>query len=205
MLLFSGLRLGSRAWEAVEKTSDQIAGLRLADGFLRRTMGQMRAASVMIDGAKVQVFGGDAERLDFPAPLSERVGISGLYALHLGVESRGTEAELVLTRWYLHPEVLAGGNDFPAWEPMTKDQTVAVADLPADLDAADGAFGRTLLLKDVSLFELAYYGQLEADTEPGWHDDWLEQTQLPTLIRIRLATSKQSWPDIILALPSQPQ
>jgi hypothetical protein len=80
----------------------------------------------------------------------------------------------------------------------------ALSALASDLDLAEGAFGRTLLLKDVSRFELAYYGLADGDSGPDWHDDWQGQTQLPNLIRIRLETTEQSWPDLVVALPDQP-
>ncbi|MBK1717426.1 general secretion pathway protein GspJ [Thiocystis violacea] len=204
LLLFSGLRLGSRSWEAVEKVSDQISGPRLADGFLTRTLSQVRPASAIFDGETIFVFVGDAERLEFVAPLSEHVGISGLYVLRLTLEERGSESALVLTRWLLHSEVLEGGDEFPPWEPLEKDGGKAFADLPWNMDAADGAFGRTLLLEEASRFEVSYHGLVDGETDPAWHEEWLEQTRLPELVRIRLETNSQSWPDLVFALPSQP-
>jgi general secretion pathway protein J len=205
LLLFSGLRLGGRTWEAVEVIGERFSGLRLADGFLTRTLTQARPAEATFDGATRPVFSGDGERLEFVAPLSEHVGVAGLYILRLTLEAHGADTRLVLTRWYLHPEVLEGGDDFPPWEPLLENDTSdSLADLPLDMDAADGAFGRAWLLGDVRLFELAYYGQIDGDTEPDWHAEWLEQTRLPQLVRIRLETSTQSWPDLVAPLPSQP-
>lgn len=203
LLLFSGLRLGSRAWETVERVSGQISDLRLVDGFLMRTLSQARPADTVFDGAPVFLFEGDAERLELAAPLSQHVGISGLYVLHLELEERGKGSALVMTRWYLHPEVLEGGDDYPAWEPIKEQRVGGLADYPVNMDAAGGAFGRTLLLEDVSLFEISYYGQTAGDTEPDWHDEWLDETRLPVLVRLRIATESQSWPDLIISLPSQ--
>ena len=44
LLLFSGLRLGSRTWESIDAAAEQIGELRLAHGFLTRTLtsGQSR-------------------------------------------------------------------------------------------------------------------------------------------------------------------
>ncbi len=203
LLLFSGLRLGSRAWEAVEKVSGQTDELRLAHGFLARALSQARNLNVMVQAESVMVFGGSDTALEFAAPLSEHVGLSGLYVLRLTLERRGAGQTLVLNRWLLHPEVLAGGDDFPPWEPLEKDGGKALDDYPSDLDRAGGAFGRTLLLAEVDAFGVAYYGTLDGETEPGWHNEWLAQSTLPTLLHIRLTTASQSWPDLFITLPAQ--
>ena len=204
LLLFSGLRLGSRAWEAVEKTSEQISGPRLVDGFLTRALSQIKPANAVIDGESLLIFGGDAEHLEFAAPLSQHVGTAGLHILRLGLESLDASSALVLTHWSLHPEVLEGGDDFPSWEPLREKQAVSLADSAPNMDAADGAFGRALLLRDVTLFEVSYYGQLDGASESEWHEEWLGQMRLPSLVRIRLETGTQSWPDLVLALPTLP-
>ncbi len=203
LLLFSGLRLGSRAWEAVEKGNTQTADLRLVQGFLMRSLNQVRVLDATFEAELIPVFGGDSERLDFGAPLSEHVGASGLYVLRLTLEGRGDGRALVLTRWLLHPEILEGGDDFPPWEPLEEVGLDDLGDLPTDMDALGGAFGRTLLLEDVRLFELAYYGVLDGETEPDWHEEWLAQSSLPALLQIRLTTTTQSWPDLLVALPAQ--
>lgn len=206
LLLFSGLRLGGRSWEAVETVGERLSGLRLADGFLRRTLSQTRPTTAPYDGQIVQVFAGESERLEWVAPLSDHVGLSGLYILRLQLEGSGEARNLILTRWLLHPEILEGGDEVPLWEPMSEQDTGAgsLEDLRPDLDTADGAFGRVLLLKGVSRFELAYHGLVDGDSEPDWHEEWLGQTRQPNLVRIRLETTEQSWPDIVVALPDQP-
>ena len=205
LLLFSGLRLGGRSWEAVETVGERLSGPRLADGFLRRTLGQTRPISAVYDGQSVQVFAGESERIEWAAPLSEHVGLSGLYILRLELEGMDEARTLVLTRWLLHPEILEGGGEVVPWEPMTKQEAASLSDLRTDLDAADGAFGRAWLLAKVSRFELAYYGVLDGESDADWHDEWLEQTRLPKLVRIRLETTEQSWPDLVVALPDQPR
>ena len=75
---------------------------------------------------------------------------------------------------------------------------------PSDMDAADGAFGRTLLLEHVGTFEILYYGLADGETDPDWHEDWFEQSNLPTQLRIRLTTTSQAWPDLVITLPTRP-
>lgn len=231
LLLFSGLRLGSRSWEAVDASAERTGAVRLATEFLGRTLSQMRPVALVFDGETVPVFAGDQERLELAAPLSEHVGVPGLYILRLGLEGTGERQDLVLTRWLVHPEILEGKDDIPAWEPLGEDSQMSLSGLRADADAAGGAFGRTLLLEDVQEIRIAYYGTPagELGTAPGapsgsrpsglgggrtgapglgdgndaeWYDEWMEQPALPLLIRIRIATPGRSWPDLIVALPT---
>lgn len=202
LLLFSGLRLGSRAWEGVDAAAERVGSIRLAHDFLSRTLTQARAASAVFDGAVVPIFSGDGERVEFAAPLSEHVGVPGIYVLRLSVEGSARQRDLVLTRWLMHPEVLEGGDDIPAWEPLMDDAEMALGSVPLDTDAALGAFGRTLLLENVDEFEITYFGALEGDDEPDWQEEWTEQNAPPVLIRIHLNTVDQTWPDLIVALPA---
>jgi general secretion pathway protein J len=203
VLLFAGLRVGTRAWDGVEVTADRVGAVRLAHGFLLRTLTQARAITLAVDGTLVPAFSGDAERVDFTAPLSEHVGVPGIYLLRLQVENNGRRRDLILTRWLVHPEVLEGKQDgVPKWEPLKEASHKGLEGTPLDRDAAAGAFGRTLLLEGVEEIEMNYYGVLAGETDPGWHKEWLEQPSLPALIRIHLTTVDQTWPDLIVALPT---
>lgn len=204
LLLFSGLRLGSRAWEAIDAAVEQVGELRLAHGFLTRTLSQARVATTTVEAESIVIFSGDAERIEFTAPLSEHIGISGLYILRLTLEDKGDSQLLILTRWLLHPEILEGGDDFPPWEPLEKGRTMSIDNSPSEMDAADGAYGRSLLLDHVETFEIVYYGLADGDADPDWHEDWFEQSSLPSQIRIRLTTTSRAWPDLVIALPKQP-
>jgi general secretion pathway protein J len=203
LMLFSGLRLGSRAWEGVDAVSERISEVRVARDFLMTTFSQTRSTNLTIDGQMVSVFAGDQERLELAAPLSERVGVPGLYILRLGLEANGDDESLVLTRWLIHPEVLEGSGDIPAWEPLDSDSAVPQWAAIEDMDTAAGAFGRTLLLDRVADFEIAYFGTLDGEVDPDWHDEWLRQSTMPTLLRVRLGTPAQAWPDLIVSIPAR--
>jgi len=201
VLMFSGLRLGSRAWEGVETVSDRVNDVRVARNFIERTLRQARPASVVFDGEQWPIFAGDTEGLELAAPLSEHVGIPGLYILRLVLEPAGEHDRLVLVRWLLHPEVLAGGDDYPPWEPLLESGATLADAGPLDRDIAAGAYGRTVLLPQVETFELAYFGVPEGETEPEWLEEWAYQRRLPHKVRMALSTPRQDWPDAVLALP----
>jgi general secretion pathway protein J len=201
VLMFSGLRLGSRAWEGVATVSERVSDLRVARNFIERTLRQAQPIEVVFDGTQWPVFAGEQTRLELVAPLSEHVGIPGLYILRLVLESAGEYDRLVLVRWLLHSEVLEGGDDYPAWEPLMEDSGIGADVGPLDRDVAAGAYGRTVLLPEVVEFGLAYFGVAEGETEPEWFEDWADQPRLPQKVRLALRTPRQSWPAVVVELP----
>lgn len=203
LLLFSGLRLGSRAWEGVDALAERQAEQRIARGFMLRSLREARTVSVRVDDRDLPVFAGDAERLELAAPLSERVGIGGLYLLRFSLEAVDDERSgLVVTRWLLHPDVLNGTDEIPPWEPLTADTPLTETDGELDDDTAAGAYGKTLLLADVESLEIAYFGRVPGEDEPVWLDEWIEQPLIPQLVLVRLATGSGAWPDLLVAMPA---
>jgi general secretion pathway protein J len=232
VLLFSGLRLGSRAWDGVDTVAERNAELRSARGFLDRTLSQARDLVLRYDAQDHQVFAGDATSLEFVAPLSEHVGIPGLYVLRLGLEGGSKDARLVLTRWLLHPDVLSGNAEAPEWQPLEPGSPGISSDPKEETDMSAGAFGQTALLEDVGVFELAYYGVAEEaelntavsgqsatrkstrsaraegdgpEEEGQWYEEWTKQPHPPKLIRVRLTSRRQDWPDSVVRLPQVDQ
>jgi general secretion pathway protein J len=232
LLLFSGLRLGARAWDGVDALAERHAELRSARTFLDQALRQSRDLTLLLEDQEHQVFVGNGDSLEFAAPLSEYVGVPGLYILRLGLDGRGENRRLVLTRWLLHPDVLLGDDSTPEWMPLDPGSP-GISGAPAeDKDLAAGAFGQTVLLDGVEDFELAYFGVAEeidgltqvagTDAGPGqpevpqdpngvpglenepegqWYDEWVGQPHPPELVRLRLTSTRQGWPDSLIGLP----
>jgi general secretion pathway protein J len=180
--------------------SERVADLRVARQFIEQSLRQLRAETVVVDGIERPIFAGDAQAIEWVAPLSEHVGIPGLYILRLTLEETDTAPRLVLTRWLLHPEILQGGDEFPPWEPLLE-AGAAGLDLGADdLDLAVGAQGRTVLLPAVERFSLSFFGRFQGEAEPDWHDEWLEEREPPLAVSIDLTTPAQSWPTTLINL-----
>jgi general secretion pathway protein J len=205
ILLFSGLRLGIRSWEGVETSAEYNAELRLARDFLVRVLSQSRPITLTLDAEPHLLFTGNGQNLEFVSPLSEQVGIPGLYILRLGLEARGERGALVLTRWLLNPDVLAGSNEIPAWQPLGGEGAASGA--LEDQDVAAGAFGTSILLDNVEEFEIAYFGFPEGEdpavmveAKGEWQATWLDRAMPPQALRIHLTTPQRVWPDLIIWL-----
>jgi general secretion pathway protein J len=201
LLLFSGLRLGTRSWERVEALAERTAEPRIARDFLARALEQAKAVQVTFDAERVLVFAGNEQNLEFVAPLSEHVGTPGLYILRFSLV-KGEKDRLVLTRWLLQPDVLAGLGGIPKWEPFDGQAShTDVGPTDDDEDRATGAFGKTLLVEDVADLDIGYFGITQGEQEAKWHREWLGESSLPSAVRIHLTTKGQTWPDMLIRLP----
>jgi general secretion pathway protein J len=200
LLLFSGLRLGTRTWEGVEAAADRTAELRVARNFLERELRQARPIELTFDAQRRFVFAGEEESLEFVAPLSEHVGIPGLYVLRLTLQE-GEQRQLVLTRWLLNPDVLAGTETAPAWEPLEAGQALRGQSSPSvEDDIAAGAFGSAVLVEKVGELAFGYFGAQQGELEPVWHTDGLDQPRPPLAVQVHLTTTEQTWPDALIRL-----
>lgn len=201
LLLFSGLSLGSRAWEGVEEVAERNAEQRIARTLLARLLPQARPIGVRLEDGEHFLFAGEPERVEFVAPLLQRVGVPGLYLLRLSLAERSEGRALMLTWWLVHPEVLAGSAEFPAWEPLPEADTAAEAWAEPDPDdAAAGAYGTTLLLDEVEAFEIGYFGLLPGEEHGEWLEEWVDWPRLPQRVRIQVSTATRSWPELLVNL-----
>jgi len=205
LLLYSGLRLGTSAWEGVETRVDETSELRMARTFLKRELLQARQVQVTIDAQRRFVFAGDTQSLELAAPLSEYVGIPGLYILRLTLATNGQRQQLVLTRWLLNPKVLAGEEQGPAWQPLQGNETGTAPPSSSQSDVASAAFGRDVLLDGVGELAFSYFGAQQGEVSPDWHPDWIDQPRVPLAVRIHLTTAEQRWPDALIPLATPAQ
>jgi general secretion pathway protein J len=77
-------------------------------------------------------------------------------------------------------------------------------DLAVSLDNAfpDRALSRpSVLLERVETVDFQYFGRAAGEDAPQWHGDWLDQSELPELVRmiVRLAPdNSEQWPELII-------
>ncbi len=178
-MVFGGLRLGTRAWEASDVSATNLARLEAVHGFLRRGLAAAATVLASDDKGKRQIlFTGDVDRLEFATLMPSYLGIGGFHRLTLAAVGNGEDRRLTLkSRLY---QGVGGGDD-----------ATAAAD--------DGE--ETVLMKGIAGLDLAYFGALDSNSDPAWHQGWREVATLPELIRVRVRFAegdRRHWPDLIV-------
>jgi general secretion pathway protein J len=182
-MLSGGLRLGTRAWEASDARSAELARLEAVHGFIRRTLtGAYPLLRTGDDDAKRQIaFTGGAEAVEFTALMPAHFGVGGFYTITLAVEDGVDGARLVFRRQLYR----SSDEETPA---------------PAAAITIDEK--EKVLLEGVSKAEFAYFGIAENDERPSWRDEWQDQKSLPELVRLSVTFAdrdKGTWPDLVIA------
>lgn len=91
--LFGALRTGVQTWERAELKSRQVTDARMAEDFLRRSLG---AAFPLRAGDNSIAFDGDAAGLRFAGALPAHLGGGGVTLLSLGLQTRQAEAKALV-------------------------------------------------------------------------------------------------------------
>jgi general secretion pathway protein J len=178
VLLFGGLRLGVRSWDAVQQQVDNLNTVRSVESFLRREMSQTQPYRWKAGTGQRLAFVGERNKVNFVAQLPARIGGGGLYAISLEIESDANGKRLVWRHVPLSPLV----QDFTAVSMVPK---MVLAG--AELSAVDDIW-------------LTYFGRLNDSTAPAWLDRWESDTRLPMLIKVQVRfASGTEWPDFVVA------
>lgn len=178
VVLFGGLRLGVRSWDASQQQVDTHNSLRALEGFLRREMSIAQPYRWKTGPSQKVAFLGERDKLSFVAPLPSRVSGGGLYAISIALEQQGKAKRIV---WRYLP-VNAQMQDFSSLAEST----------PMVLAASE--------LSQVGDIWLSYFGKENESVAPRWMDRWENDTNLPELIRIRIRPPNgDEWPDFVVA------
>lgn len=172
-LLFGGLRLGSRSWDAGEARSTNSTHLALVQGFLRRELSQVHPFRWKKKVDTELAFEGESAKLRFVAPVSARLGPGGLYLISLELVTDKEGSQLVMKRVIPEPD----STDFSA------------------LDSAENV----VLAEHVESISFAYFGAETKEAEPQWADKWDSPKFLPYMIRMKVKFSNgRDWPDLVV-------
>ena len=182
VMLFGGLGLGTRAWEASYVRSADLARLEAVQGFIRRALtGAYPLLGTNDDDAKRKVtFTGGAEAVEFTALMPAHFGVGGFYIITLAAEDGVDGARLVFRR-----QLYRSGDEEPS--------------PPAP---AGDPEKEKVLLDGISKAEFSYFGATDIDETPAWRDEWQDQKTLPDLVRLSVTFAdgdKSSWPDLVVA------
>jgi general secretion pathway protein J len=178
-MAFSGLRLGTRAWEAADAHHhdiylvQQMLRTRLAAAYFSPEFGPTRLAA---SGEEEWLFDGRPDRVSFVAPLPELFGVGGLYRITVGAVGGGGGAVALAMSWRLLGDV----DD-------------------ADADPGARARDRRVLLAGAEDIAFAYFGPDPTTGAYGWQDGWRERETLPALVRIAVAHPDEAWPPLVVA------
>lgn len=173
-LLFAGLNLGTRSWEAGEQRMVTSSRQAVVVDFIRRAIEQTYPLRWRVGEEDRLAFAGEAESLRFVGTVAMHDGASGNHLIALDLVDGETGRDLAM-RWQL-PDPGA-----PGFEPIEQAEP-------------------KVLIKAVKEMALAYFGAQSETEDPAWHDQWLDQKTPPELIRLQLIMENgETWPDIVAA------
>lgn len=172
-LLFGGLRLGSRSWDAGDARAEKTTHLTLVQEFLRRELSQVTPYFWKKVANPDLAFVGESNSLMMVGPVAVHLGPGGLFLLGLSLD----DDKLVMRQ-------AAPDSDSTDFSALDESEKIVLADHVEGLD-------------------FAYYGAETKDAEPQWTDNWKSQDtpqRLPYLIRVRVTFNDgQVWPDLVVS------
>lgn len=176
-MLFAGLRMGARAWEAGTGRGDRADQVLLAYSFLRKELSAAFPWRFKDPMTVRLAFAGEREALRFVSMRPADLGGGGLAFVAFSFEP-GTGAQkagrLVMRR--------------------------ALADSAhGDFAAVDGA-EKFALLDGVSAARFEYFGAENDSANPAWSDRWDFPARMPSHVRLRIELGEEKLPEMVVAL-----
>lgn len=172
--LYSGLRLGARSWEVGEAKAAEVDQMRIAQGFLRRSLSRAYPLSVRKRRGSRVWFKGTHEKVAFVSELPAYIGDGGMHEITFAVEGAGDERKLAV---YRRPLV------FDAKGELT------------------GKARKRVLVDDLEDARFRFFGAPDRKSVPAWHDDWEGLRRLPQLIGVEASSkSMGAWPELVVKL-----
>jgi len=176
-MLFGGMRMGIRAWEAGSGRGDRADQVLLAWSFVRKELAAAFPWRFKDPLAVKLAFRGERERLRFVSMRPAEIGGGGLAFVSFEFEpARGsaTAGRLVMRRAF----AAAANTDF------------------SPVDEAE----RFLLLDGVSEARFEYFGAENDTTPPAWSDRWEFPQRLPSHVRLEVKLGEEKLPAMLVAL-----
>lgn len=173
VLLFGSLRISVRNWDAGEERILEVSETAAIQNFFQRHLAAVRPVwdDFSDDDPKLS-FQGESRQLRFVAPLPASAGRQGLQVFSVKLKKYAGSDSLVVNIEPFFP--LEDGEE---WQ--NEDVTLA---------------------EKAGEFKLSYFGSIE-DDQPSWHDQWLEQRKLPSLIKVEMEFENEKiWPELVVGL-----
>lgn len=171
VILFAGLHLSSRSWEAAEKRTQSVEKFRIIDSFFRRQVRGLKLLSYNDPNrGSTLAFSGAPNGVRFVVPLLTRLGLGGLYWVTFEVVNQGGQSRLMMS-----------------WQPYRPDKQPA------------GSPEQEVLLKGMKEMAFSYFGSEVLGGRPEWHDHWADLRLPPQLIRLSIRAQDDQWPQQLIA------
>jgi len=156
-ILVAGITDARRALGAVDRRSAQAA-VAPVQAVLQRLIKEARPAP---DGSRTpdpeRAFIGKPDRLSFVSSFVPQGQYGGLRRYDIGLDASGPGSRRLMMQHRL---------DLAATAPAPPDDT------------------RTVLLDGVEALRVRYFGALDQDTPPAWHDSWRHPVTVPLLVSV---------------------
>jgi len=176
LLIFSSLRISVRNWDAGEERILEVSETASVQNFFQRYLTAVKPLQDDFSEDETKFsFQGDNSSLSFVASLPASAGRQGLQVFTLKLKKYAEDEDLVVSIVPFFP--LADGEEWQNEE--------------------------VTLAEKISVFKLSYFGILEEDESEDslWHDEWLEQNKLPSLVRVEIEFENgMLWPELIVEL-----
>lgn len=183
VVLFGGLRFGTRAWEAGHARAERLEEVQAVQALLRRHIAQAvvpGATGGQSTGSEATTaFAGEEEALSFVALVPARIGVGGFYRFALTVADGEDGARLELLWRLFRPD-----------DPDRLD------------DPEPGLGGRRVLIDGIERARFGYYGAEGAEQIAEWRERWDAPGSLPALVALEVEFppgDPRSWPELLVA------
>jgi len=172
--LFVSLKMCAESWEKGEKKIFEVSETAGVVNFFQRHL--VMARPLWNDFTKEErlfSFQGDRQALQFVSSFPASAGRAGLQLFTIQLLNENRENVIKVTIAPFYP--VAEGDEW-----LTEEET---------------------LIRHVSNFSLAYFGQEEGESGSQWQDQWLQRDQLPKLVKIKIDLENQVfWPAMTFEL-----
>jgi general secretion pathway protein J len=173
-LLFDNVRFGLSAWQRGSARAEHFEHTMISQDLLRRLMSNIYPMFVAADGTEARIdFEGTKEAVSFLSSAPIVASSGGRFRFKLFIERKQNQTDLVMS---------------------------TTPELASPPDPAAGI--RTPLLSDIDRVEFSYSGGVTAGRTAQWIDNWTKRSDLPRLIRIRVAfrsEDERQWPELLVA------